>query len=214
MTLALATSCTRDDRSSNETGVDIYVSDFSIAVEPPPPIEDDVLAFLAQGRIGDVLVQKGQDSCELAVGDKYGGQFEESETADYDWENGVAVPFVLSYNVEAGVVDFVLGGVAVSHTLLADADSVTQIGVRARASHKWTSALIHDLILNGTPLGHEVEVFGEEGRTNAELIQTLDQPGQSFVLQGKATLGWDEGGRPLPQKSQLSFQIGVGTYAL
>lgn len=203
-----------DNRNEAATGVDIWVSDYSVVSDPPPPVcDDEVLAFVAQGQIGDVLVQHGQDSFELAVGDKKGGQFEEGETGDYYWENGVAVPFVLSYDADVGAVDFVLGGVPTSHATAADADSVTQIGIRTRASHKWTEVVIDELVFDDTPLANVVESSGEEGRTNAELILTLAQPGQSFVLEGKATLGWDEGDRPLPQKGQLSFQIGVGTYA-
>jgi hypothetical protein len=152
--------------------------------------------FVAEGRIGD---RGGAATFELDLGQSTAAP---NTTAQYNWQNGVAEPFTLSYDSGTSTVSFSLGGQVL--TYVTDFSEFGVMFVRTRAVNDASSVVVSDLVLDGQPLGDPSSAVGADG------LDILWVQGQDlslgFTLTGTATLAWTD---PAPTQSRLAFQIKV-----
>lgn len=154
----------------------------------------DQAYFTAEGRVGD---RGGVGTYELDLGQDPGSP---ASTAEFDWQSGVAVPFMLTHDQGSGLVTFTLGGNVLTYTTpYADFDALF---IRTYALPAGTFVGVYDLVLDGVPVpGASVE-SGPDGLT---IMQIYGNPVRNgFELSGNVKLRWLD---VEPTNSDLAFQI-------
>lgn len=155
-------------------------------------------AFVAEGRIGD---RGGAATFEMDLGPDTGAP---AAAAQYDWPNGIAVPFSVEYQPSGPLVIFTLGSQQL--TYVPDV-GLGEIFFRTRATETGTSILLDQLALNGDAICGNSQATGD----GLDILRLADQnlllP---WTLTGQATLVWT--GTP-PSQSRLAFQIKVAAPA-
>jgi hypothetical protein len=157
--------------------------------------------FVSEGRIGD---SGGSATFELDLGYSTGSP---AETAQYDWQNGVAEPFTIDYDSETGTVTYTLGGETLQYvTPYMNFDALF---VRTRAVNSGTSISVTDLVIDGENVNDTSESSGSDGLDILLIygVNLID----GFTMEGTATLCWT--GDP-PTQSRLAFQVKVARSAL
>ncbi len=151
--------------------------------------------FIAEGRIGDL---GGSQTFELDIGPHTANP---AQTAQYDWPNGVAVPFTVSYDEVMKEASFAMGGTTLVYSPI---PGFEEIFVRTRAVDENTSVVVDELILEGEAVGDISSASGPDGLDILWIRGATLSDG--FVFTGQATLSWS--GTP-PTQSRLAFQIKV-----
>ncbi len=154
------------------------------------------LSFTGEGRIGD---RGGAATFELDLGRTTAAP---SQTAQYDWQSGVAERFSLSYDAFMNRVTYTLGGV----TLTYQPDRFfNDVFVRTRATQGGTVAVVQDLVLEGVAVAEASQAMGPNATDILRISGGSLHDG--FTLTGTAVLTWQA---PAPTQSNLAFQIKVG----
>jgi hypothetical protein len=153
--------------------------------------------FVGEGRIGD---GSGAATFEADLGGDTGNP---ATTAQYDWPNGTAVPWSLTFDHTTNLITFVVDGVTLTYTT--PLGGVTGIFVRARAVNVGSDILVDDLVLDSETLG-DVSYAAGNGLDILWISGATLNDG--FAITGKTTMSWT-GARPT--QSRLGFQIKVGT---
>jgi hypothetical protein len=156
--------------------------------------------FVGEGRIGDGA---GPATFEVDLGGSTGTP---DTTAQYDWPNGVYVPFSLTYDHTTHEVVFTVDDVTLYWT--SPLWVYTDVFVRARAVDDFTEMIVDDLVLDGEVVGDMSNAIGPDGLDILWINGgTLNN---GFELTGRAKMTWV--GTP-PSQSNLAFQIKVGKLA-
>jgi len=154
------------------------------------------LSFTAEGRIGD---RGGAATFELDLGRLTSAP---SQTAQHDWQSGLAESFSVSYDAMFNTVVFALGG----DTLTYHPDRFfNEVFVRTRAVQAGSTAVVQDLALEGLQVGDISQAAGPNATDVLRITGANLYDG--FSLAGTAVLTWVA---PAPTQSQLAFQIKVG----
>lgn len=121
----------------------------------------------------------------------------------YDWPNGTAVSWTLTYDHKTDVVTFSVDGVVVCSTTLPDV--LSDVCVRTRAADTGSNVRVENLVLDGQSVGDQLQA-------TANGLDILRLRGATlvdgFTLSGQTTMSW-KGARPA--QPDLAFQIKVGT---
>lgn len=131
------------------------------------------------------------------------------------WTNGQEYDFTLAYDGTTRKIDYTVGGVLTSYTLLpAEVNQVADIFFRLRPANNdsTTSSIgIRDLAINGSPVSNPW--LANTANADVYLIKggdVLAATGQSlasgFTMTGKQTFSWSG---LEPQRSNLAYQIKV-----
>jgi len=154
------------------------------------------LSFTGEGRIGD---RSGAATFELDLGRTTTAP---SQTAQHNWQSGIAEPFSLSYDAFTNRVTYTLGGV----TLTYQPDRFfNDVFVRTRATQGGSVAVVQDLVLEGMAVGDVSQAAGPDATDVLRISGGSLYDG--FSLTGTAVLAWQA---PAPTQSNLAFQIKVG----
>jgi hypothetical protein len=155
--------------------------------------------FVGEGRIGDGA---GAATFEVDLGGDTGAP---AQTAQYDWPNGAAVPWTLTYNHLTNEISFTVDAVNLQYTT--PLSGFTEIFVRCRAVNAGSDIVVENLVLDGDAVGDNSFADGNATGLDILWIQggTLTD---GFTLTGTATMSWT--GTP-PTQSRLAFQVKVGT---
>ncbi len=157
--------------------------------------------FVSEGRIGDL---GGNATFELDLGQSTGSP---AETAQYNWQNGVAEPFTINYDSSTDVVTFTLGGETLQYTT--SYSCFDAVFVRGRAVDAGSIINVTDLVIDGENVNDSVEAAGSGG-LDILLIYGVDLM-DGFTISGTATLSWM--GDP-PTNSRLAFQVKIARSAV
>ncbi|MBU1695199.1 MAG: thrombospondin type 3 repeat-containing protein, partial [Verrucomicrobia bacterium] len=168
-----------------------------------------VVAFVAEGQIGNSASAPGQDTFEVAVSPSTKGPYAPGGTADYVWQAGAETPFTLQYDPASSLVTFQVDGVTVSHVTLASPADLSDIYIRARANKKNTCITVHELTLQGESVGASVDASGQGNGINVLHIGGGALSG-GFVLEGLARMDFSTYGPGAPKNDMLAFQVSVG----
>jgi hypothetical protein len=153
--------------------------------------------FVAEGRIGD---GSGAATFEIDLGASTGAP---DATAQYDWPNGTAVPWTLTYDGTTNLVTFTVNGVPLQYT--PPLSGFTEIFVRTRATNAGTDIVVNDLTVDSEAVGDVSQAFGADG---LDILWIHGgSVGDGFTMNGQTTMSWT-GARP--SQSRLAFQIKVG----
>jgi len=124
-------------------------------------------------------------------------------TAQYDWPNGTAVPWTLSFDAMTQLVTLTVDNVTLQYTT--PLGGFTDVFVRSRAVNAGSAMLVDNLVLDGeavagssNAVGGGLDILRISGGVLAD----------GFVLSGRATMSWT-GDRPT--QARLAFQMKVGT---
>jgi hypothetical protein len=154
--------------------------------------------FVGEGRIGDGA---GAATFEVDLGGDTGAP---AQTAQYDWPNGIAVPWTLTYNHLTHEVSFTVDAVNLTYT--SPLSGFTDVFVRCRAVNAGSDILADNLVLDGDAVGDGS--FADGDATGLDILWisggTLTD---GFTLTGTTTMSWT--GTP-PTQSRLAFQLKVG----
>jgi hypothetical protein len=156
-------------------------------------------AFVAEGRIGD---RGGVATFEVDVGEDTSAP---ADTAQFNWQNCTAYPFLLNYTAPNNVSFTVNGSVIVSWNGV-NQSAVSDIFIRTRATKNNSHITVDELILDGSPIADQSFANGSGSGLDILWIQE-DNLQNGFVLTGNITMCW---GDPLPTQSNLAMQIKVG----
>ena len=153
--------------------------------------------FVGEGRIGDGL---GHATFELDL-----GRFTSSPevTCQFDWQNGVTVPWTLTYNYMTNEVVFTAGDSVLYW--VSELTGFTDIFVRTRAVQAESHILVENLILDSEAINDSSYSVGGDG-LDILWIQAASVF-DGFTMSGETTMTW---GPVRPSQSQLAFQIKVG----
>ncbi len=155
--------------------------------------------FVAEGRIGD---RGGAATFEIDLGGDTGAP---ATSAQYDWPNGTAVSWTLTYNSVSNLIAFTVDGVPLTYT--SPLAGFTDLFVRTRAVNANSSIVVDNLVLDSASAGDASTADG-----NASGLDILWISGgvltDGFTLTGHATMSWTG---TAPTQSRLAFQIKVGT---
>jgi hypothetical protein len=155
-------------------------------------------AFVAEGRIGDL---GGAATFELDLGADTGAP---AQTAQYNWPNGIPVPFIVHYDAGLDLVTFTVGANVLTYT---PDPGFAEIFVRTRAVNVGSSIRVDNLFLNGTAVVDTSVAIGD----GLDILRIAGEAIQNgFLLTGDATLSWT--GSP-PTQSRLAFQIKIASPA-
>lgn len=124
-------------------------------------------------------------------------------TAQYDWPNGTAVPWSLSYDAMTQLVTFTVDNVSLQYTT--PPGGFTDVFVRSMAVNAGSAILVDNIALDGETVG---DVSNAVGNGLDILRISGGVLADGFTLSGQATMSWT-GDRPA--QSRLAFQIKVGT---
>lgn len=152
--------------------------------------------FVAEGRIGDGL---GAATFELDLG-KSTSQPE--VTAQFDWSNGMTVPFTLTYDNISNAVVFTVGGSTLNWA--SPLSGYSDLFVRTRAVDAASDIVIQNLSLDGEVINDASHAVGANGLDILWIKGGTIYDG--FTLSGQVTMTWT-GTRP--SQSRLAFQIKV-----
>lgn len=154
--------------------------------------------FVGEGRIGDGA---GTATFEIDLGGDSGSP---DTTAQYDWPNGTAVPWTLTYDHTTNLITFTVDYVNLSYT--SPLSGFTEIFVRTRAVNADSDILVDNMVLDGENVNDVSQAFGSNGLD----ILWIDGGTllNGFTLTGETTMSWI--GSP-PTQSRLAFQVKVGT---
>lgn len=165
--------------------------------------------FAAEARMGNNGLS---GDFELGLQKPVSGYFATNQRV---WTNGQEYDFTLAYDGATRKIDYTVGDVLTSYTLLpAEVDQVADIFFRLRPSNNdsTTSSIgIHDLKINGSPISGpwlantaNADVYLIKG---ADVLAATGQSlGSGFTMTGKQTFSWS-GAAPL--RSNLAYQIKV-----
>jgi len=152
--------------------------------------------FVGEGRIGDGA---GAATFEIDLGGDTGNP---ATTAQYDWPNGTAVPWTLTYDYLSDLITFTVDGITLSYTTPLGA--FTDIFVRARAVNVGSSINVDNMVLDGETVGDFSQATGD----GLDILWiTGGTLSNGFTISGHTTMEWT-GDRPT--QSRLAFQIKVG----
>lgn len=151
---------------------------------------------VGEGRIGHGL---GTATFEADLGGDTGNP---PTTAQYDWPNGTAVPWTLTYDHVTNLITFVVDDVTLTYP--APLEGFTDIFVRARAVNVDSDRLVNDLILESGTLG---DASREAGNGLGILRISGVTPRDGFTISGRTTMSWTGA---TPNQPCLAFQIEVG----
>jgi hypothetical protein len=155
--------------------------------------------FVGEGRIGDGA---GAATFEVDLGGDTGNP---AMTAQYDWPNGTAVPWTLSYDGMTHMVTFTVDNITLQY--VSPLNGFTDVFVRSRAVNTGSEMRVNNLVLDGNAAGDASDAIGD-GLDILWISGGVLADG--FVLTGQATMSWT-GDRPT--QSRLAFQIKIGTLA-
>lgn len=150
-------------------------------------------AFAAEGRIGDLL---GAATFELDIGPEHGNP---TQTAQFDWPNGEAVTFTLTFDSVTNVAEFTVGG---NVLMYAATPPFTDLFVRARAVDEGSYIVVNSIVLDGEPVGDNASTSGYDGADTLWIKGGVLADG--FTITGAVTMNWT--GTP-PRQSRLAFQV-------
>jgi hypothetical protein len=153
--------------------------------------------FVGEGRIGDGA---GAGTFEIDLGGDTGNP---ATTAQYDWPNGTAVAWTLTYDAMTDLVTFTVDNTTLQYTT--PLSGFTDVFVRARAVDAGSQIVVSDLVLDGETVGDQSDAVGDGLDILWISGGTLSD---GFVLSGQTTMSWT--GDP-PTQSRLAFQLKVGT---
>jgi hypothetical protein len=152
--------------------------------------------FVGEGRIGDGW---SAATFEIDVGGDAGNP---ASTAHYNWPNGKAVSWTLTYNNTTDLVTFTVDGVSLSY--IAPLDDFTDLFIRAQAVDVDADILVDELVLDGA-------VVGDYSRAVGNGLDILWISGgtlfDGFTMTGRVTMTWTDS---TPDQSLLAFQFEVG----
>lgn len=157
-------------------------------------------SFVAEGRIGD---RSGRATFELDLG---ANTSQPQNQTQFGWQNGSAECFSLTYQADADLVTFLLGG----NTLTYQPQGLQeQLLLRTRATKVGSMMTLDNLYLNGMSVGASSIADGDGSGIQILSVSGIDFS-QDWILSGHATMVWNE---VLPKNSHLAFQISAASMA-
>lgn len=124
-------------------------------------------------------------------------------TAQYQWPNGKAVGWTLTYDSSTDVVTLSVDGTTLSS--VASLVGFTEIFVKARAQDAGAEVRVDNLVLDG-------QAIDDQSRASGDDLDILWISGgtlfDGFTLTGRATMTWSES---TPSPPRLVFQLNVGS---
>ncbi len=154
--------------------------------------------FVAEGRIGD---GSGAATFEIDLGGDTGAP---ATTAQYNWPNGGAVSWTLTYDNVSNQIVFTVDGISLMYT--SPLSGFTDLFLRTRAVNANSTILVDNLVLDAEGVGDASNADG-----NASGLDILWISGgtltDGFALSGQTTMAWSG---TAPTQSRLAFQIKVG----
>ena len=153
------------------------------------------IAFVAEGRIGD---RDGITTHELNLHEFDPGNPQITE--QFNWQNGVAENFELSYDSALSLVQFTIGDRILNYNYT---DPFSDIFIRTRAVNPGSSMLLSDLWLDQISLGEQSYAVAETGGLD---ILRISDVIADFKLIGTSTMFWQDSP---PTQAKLAFQIKV-----
>lgn len=129
-------------------------------------------------------------------------------TGEFSWENGLIVPFTMSYSPSnGGTLTYTLGGQTITSSNLTEPsrfpNGINTLYLRTRSTDN-SALTLKNLVVDGTNLSDLVSSSTGDGEVDYLQVSELDG---DFTLTGEATLSWF--GTP-PTQSALAFQVKGG----
>lgn len=179
---------------------------FTVTPSSDAEVNSATIASVAEGRIGDLL---GAATFEVDLGQNTAQPVQKQQ---FNWSNGTALPFVVTYN--GSQFTYKVGGNPVLN--YTPTTPFTTIYIRTNAVKTGSSVAVASCTLNGESLpllalssvgatSPQVKVFKITGLSSNQpftlsCLTQMDWQGQPQVL----------GDQTAPHQSQLSYQVKVG----
>ena len=176
-------------------------------------LHNDQLAFTAEGRIGDVGQDRGNQTHEINIHIP-----PSNSTVDEDswvWKNnGVPMNFEINFDAATDTVVYTVKDNGNSESLsyvIPDGYTFSDIMVRTRATKANSGIMINDLTLDGSSIGGRSVAVGDSSGRDILWISGQELM-DGFTLKGQSTMYWDTSVnvKDRPKNSELAYQIKFG----